>query len=61
MQSLGREHSEKKFHNLTCKAFLQTGGALALAIIGRQFEMTQKLVKLGFDVNKPCEKVLRRL
>ncbi|XP_065835605.1 putative ankyrin repeat protein RF_0381 isoform X2 [Oscarella lobularis] len=33
-----------------------TGGALALAIIGRQFEMTQKLVKLGFDVNKPCEK-----
>ena len=44
------------------KLSLQSGeGALALAIIASQFEMTQKLVKLGFDVNKPCEKVLRRL
>ncbi|XP_065835574.1 uncharacterized protein [Oscarella lobularis] len=31
-------------------------GALALAVIDRQFEMTKKLVEMGFDVNKPCDK-----
>ncbi|XP_065835337.1 putative ankyrin repeat protein RF_0381 [Oscarella lobularis] len=32
-------------------------GALALAIISRQFEMTKKLVEMGFDVNQPCGEV----
>ncbi|XP_065835495.1 putative ankyrin repeat protein RF_0381 [Oscarella lobularis] len=31
-------------------------GALALAVIARQFEMTKKLVEMGFDVNKACDK-----
>ena len=30
-----------------------------MAVIARQFEMTKKLVEMGFDINKPCDKVLR--
>ena len=46
----------------TCIIVLQLGrGALALAVIARQFEMTKKLVEMGFDVNKACDKVLQRL
>ena len=63
MQSLGRGQSECGT-NLTRNAALclQSGeGALNLSIMVKEFEMTKKLVKMGFDVNKPCERVLRPL
>ena len=30
-----------------------------MAVTARQFEMTKKLVEMGFDINKPYLKVLQ--
>ena len=61
MQSFSRVQSKTEMGGLKVlrvKLFLQSGrGALALAIISRQFEMTKKLVEMGFDVNQPCGEV----
>ena len=43
---------------LRVSSFFQLGrGALALAIIAGQFQMTKKLVEMEFDVNQPCGEV----
>ena len=62
MQSFSRVQSKTEMGGLKVLRvkliFLQSGrGALALAILARQFEMTKKLVEMGFDVNQPCGEV----
>ena len=62
MQSFGSDQSKTKLCGLNLhagKAVLQLGTpSLALAIIARKFEMTKKLVDMGFDINKPQKEVL---